>query len=65
MDVGTSTCSRRTARKRKNRQEGESEVVGRIVLGTQRTSEETWKNRRRGRDVVREREGARGIRNEI
>ena len=31
-------------------------------------SEETWENRRGGRDVVRERggrEGARGIRNEI
>lgn len=47
----------RTARKRRNRLEGESEVVGKTVLGTQRTSEETRKNRRRGRDVVREREG--------
>lgn len=58
MDLGTSTCACRTARKIKERLEGEFEVVGGLWLAHRgQESEETWENRRRGRDVVRERAG--------
>lgn len=58
VDVWTSTLTCRTPWKTKWRLEGDFEVVGECGWHTEdEESDETWENRRRGQDVVSEREG--------
>lgn len=69
VDLGTSTCACRTARKIKKRLEGEFEVVGGLWLAHrgQESEETVGEQEERSGCGQREggREGARGIRNEI